>query len=255
MTNDTSFQPVRVRRPREQVETQIRKAILEGEFRTGDRLPSEATLARDFGVSRSTIREALRSLAESGFISTSPGASGGSFVEGIDHHALSTRFGDSVETIMRLGTLSFEEVAAVRLLLEVPSAGLAARNRTDAHLTELERVIQAEKETTSSDPAVAELNASFHRVIAEASGNRLLGALISALHGVTHPLAYIDTSPEVGRQSVIDHIRIVKAIREQDEDAATTAMEEHLRYLSDKAIADRATELVASNGSLDAADS
>lgn len=250
MTNaeGSPFQPTRVRRPREQVEYQIRQAILGGEFRTADRLPSEAALARDFGVSRSTIREALRSLSEAGLISTSPGASGGSFVQGIDHHALSTRFGESVETIMRLGTLTFEEVAAVRLMLEVPSARLAARNRGEEHLLELERIVDEEKRVKFSDPAVPGLNAAFHRVIADASGNRLLAALISALHGVTHPLAYIDTSPELGRQSVIHHIGIVKAIREQDEAAAAAVMEEHLKYLSDEAIADKAREIVAANG-------
>ncbi|MBS1888755.1 MAG: FadR family transcriptional regulator [Actinobacteria bacterium] len=246
---DSEFQPVRVRRPREQVELQIRSAILGGEFQTGDRLPSEAALARDFGVSRSTIREALRSLAEAGLISTFPGASGGSFVEGIDHHALSTRFGDTVETIMRFGTLNFEEVAGVRLMLEVPSARLAAHNRTDAHLEELEQIVDSEKTIAFSDPEVGELNAAFHRTIAEASGNRLLTALISALHGVTHPLTYIDTSPELSRQSVIHHIRIVRSVREQDEDSAAGAMKDHLTYLSDGAIAHRANETVT-NGAV-----
>lgn len=247
---DSTFQPVRVRRPREQVELQIRTAILAGEFRTGDRLPSEAALARDFGVSRSTVREALRSLAEAGLIATFPGASGGSFVEGIDHHALSARFGDTVETIMRFGTLTFEEVAAVRLMLEVPSARLAARNRGEDNLKELERIVEGEKAVSFSDPAVDELNAAFHQTIAEASGNRLLTALISALHGVTHPLTYIDTSPELGKQSVIHHIQIVRAVREHDEDAAVKAMQEHLTYLSNEAIVNHANKLVT-NGAAD----
>ena len=99
---------------------------------------------------------------------------------------------------------------------------------------------------------MAGLNERFHQTIAEASGNRMLAALISALHGVTHPLAYIDTSPQLGRQSVIHHIAIVKAIRAKEEKAAASAMEDHLNYLGDKAITEKATKLIAANGSLDA---
>lgn len=233
MTNqNVIFRPGRVKRPREQVEYQIRKAILAGEFTVGDRLPSESELARAFGVSRSTIREALRSLATAGLISTSPGATGGSFVEGVDHHSIAERLGESVSNVVQLGTLSYEEVADVRRLLEVPSARLAARNRSDDDLQRLHAIIDREKAVSVDDPEVPQLNASFHRVMAEASGNRMLSSLVSALHGVTHPLSYIDTSPTLGRESVIHHIRIASAVRDRDEDAAESAMEDHLAYLS-----------------------
>ncbi|MCA3749647.1 MAG: winged helix-turn-helix transcriptional regulator, partial [Rubrobacter sp.] len=75
-----AFKPAPVRRAREQVESQLREAILSGTFRSGDRLPSELELAKSFGVSRTTVREALGSLASAGLISKVPGASGGSFV-------------------------------------------------------------------------------------------------------------------------------------------------------------------------------
>jgi len=245
-TQDAAFRAQRVMRPQEQVESQIRKAILDGEFRSGERLPSAASLARNFGVSRSTVREALRALSEAGLITTSSGASGGSFVEAIDHHSLSQRFGESVENIMRLGSITYPEVADVRLMLEVPSARMAARARTEEDLAELTRIVEEEKRVAVADPAVPELNADFHRVIATASGNRLFAALISALHYVTHPLDYIDTSPEMGRESVIHHIRIVAAIRDRDEDAAAAATQKHLTYLREKAI-DRGVGLVSSD--------
>jgi DNA-binding FadR family transcriptional regulator len=231
--NEPGFQPERVRRPREQVELQLRKAILAGKFRAGDRLPSEAELARDFAVSRSTIREALRALSTAGLITTSPGATGGSFVEGVDHHSLGAKFGESVENIVQLGSLTYSEVAEVRSLIEVPSARAAARNREDEHLSQLDEILQREKDVQVSDPAVPDLNASFHQVVAAASGNRLMAALVAALHRATHPLTYIDTSPDLGRRSVIHHMRIVDAIRAQDEDAAAAAMADHLAYLRD----------------------
>src|ERR1700733_8238874 len=99
--NDTAFRPERVRRPREQVEHQMRSAILSGEFKVGERLPSEAELAKAFGVSRSTIREALHALKTSGLITTTPGATGGSFVEGVDHHSLAERFGEALANVVQ----------------------------------------------------------------------------------------------------------------------------------------------------------
>ena len=230
---DALFRPERVSRPREQVESQIRKAILTGTFQKGDRLPSEAELAKEFAVSRSTIREALRSLSTSGLISTSPGASGGSFVEGVDHRSLGTRFGESVQNIVQLGTLSYSEVAELRAMLEIPSARLAALNRKEEHLERLHDILDREKSVDVSDPAVPDLNVAFHQIVADASGNRLLAALISALHQVTSPLGYIETSPDLGRKSVIQHLQIVSAIRDGDAVMAVSAMEAHLHYLSE----------------------
>jgi GntR family transcriptional repressor for pyruvate dehydrogenase complex len=229
--NDTVFRPERVRRPREQVEHQMRSAILSGEFKAGERLPSEAELAKAFGVSRSTVREALHALKTSGLITTTPGATGGSFVEGVDHHSLAERFGEALANVVQLGTLSYAEVADVRRLLEIPSARLAAENRRPEHLDQLHDVIEKEKTVAVSDPEVPALNASFHRVLADASGNRMLAALVSALHRVTLPLSYIETSAALGRESVIQHIRIASAVRERDPDAAEAAMTAHLEYL------------------------
>ena len=229
--DDTPFHPERVRRPREQVEFQIRQAILSGDFKVGDRLPTEAELARGFGVSRGTVREALRALATAGLIASSPGASGGSFVEAVDHRSLGDRFGESLANVVQLGTLDYAEVAEVRRLLEIPSARLAARNRTDEHLEQLRDIIDREKTVLVTDPDVPSLNASFHAVLADAAGNRMLAALISSMHWVTHPLSYIEASPELGRESVIHHLRIASAVRDRDEEAAEAAMGAHLDYL------------------------
>ena len=222
-----------VMRPREQVETQLRGAILSGLFRDGNRLPSETKLAEQFKVSRATIREALRGLAEGGLISKIPGANGGSFVTYFDHHMLGDVVSDRLSNTLELGSISYDEVAAFRNLLEVPAARLAATNRTQEHLDGLHDVIEREKHASVSDPEVPMFNAEFHRIIAEATGNRLLASFVSALHRVTHPLAFIDTSPELGKQAVLHHIAIVSAVAACDPDRAAKSMEEHLDYLRD----------------------
>jgi DNA-binding FadR family transcriptional regulator len=226
-----SFQPAPVTRPRQQVESQLRSAILSGVFGRGERFPSEAKLAAQFKVSRATVREALRALVEAGLVSTVPGAGGGSFVRYFDHHKLRDLMSERLHSTLEFGSITYDEVATFRRLLEVPSAQLAAQNRTQFHLGALEALVGEERRTTVDDPRVPGFNAEFHGLVAEASGNRLLSAFVGALHRAAQPLAFIDISPEVGRQTVRHHIGILAAISAQDPDRATLAMNTHLDYL------------------------
>lgn len=223
------FEPVL--RPRQQVEKQLKEAILDGSFQQGDRLPSEGLLAEQLSVSRATVREALRSLVESGFITKKAGARGGSVVQYVDHHAVSRMLADRLGSTLELGSIDYGEVADFRNMLEVPSARLAAENRTEEQLEELRHIIDLEKEVKAGDASVPKLNEMFHSTLAEASGNLVLAASISALHRVTHPLAFIQRSEELGRDAVRHHIAITSAVQSQDPDAAASAMEQHLQYL------------------------
>src|SRR5262245_39424721 len=100
--NGTAILGQRVLRPRQQVEEALRKAVLNGQLRTGERLPPEAELARQFRVSRPTIREALSALESQGLIRKVAGAGGGSFVQTVDHHALGEIVQESVHNLLRL---------------------------------------------------------------------------------------------------------------------------------------------------------
>ncbi|WP_205620854.1 FadR/GntR family transcriptional regulator [Intrasporangium chromatireducens] len=213
------------------MEDALRKAVLDGQLRTGDRLPAETELARQFSVSRPTIREALSALESQGLIRKVPGAGGGSFVQAVDHTALGQVVQESMHNLLRLGSISFDEVAIVRQYLEVPAATLAATNRTDEDLEELQELLAEQKRRTVDDPMVAELDAQFHISIARMSGNRILAALVYALHRESEPVSYLDLSPEVGRDTFAQHRHIVAAIAEQDPGAAEAAITEHLTYL------------------------
>ncbi|NKQ56121.1 FadR family transcriptional regulator [Amycolatopsis sp. K13G38] len=225
------FRPEPVMRPRQQVEAQLRAAILSGVFGRGERFPSEAKLAEQFQVSRATIREALRALVSAGLISTVPGASGGSFVTYLDHHKLGELVSERLNNTLELGSIRYDEVAEFRNMLEIPVARLAAVNRTEAHLTRLHDIIEREKYASVDDPEVPNFNAEFHGVVADASGNRLVATFVAALHRVAHPLGFIETSEEVGRDAVRHHIAIVSAIKAQDPDLAEKRMTQHLEYL------------------------
>jgi GntR family transcriptional regulator, transcriptional repressor for pyruvate dehydrogenase complex len=226
-----AFKPRPVTRAREQVEKQIREAILSGTFKRGERLPSEAELAEKFAVSRTTVREALRSLASAGLIYKVPGATGGSFVQVIDHRSLGGMLGESVGNTLRLGTVEYEEVAQVRRLLEVPSAALAAANRTQEDIETLRGIVDRQKEVTFDHPEVPGLDIGFHSAIAEASGNRILASFVTALHAAVRPVLAKHLDAEAGRDTVLQHAAIVKAITAGEAQTAAGAMEKHLSYL------------------------
>lgn len=221
----------KVLRPRQQVEEALRKAVLDGQLHTGDRLPAETELARQFSVSRPTIREALSALESQGLIRKVPGAGGGSFVQAVDHKALGQVVQESMHNLLRLGSVSYDEVAIVRQHLEVPSATLAAQHRTQADLDELDAILKEQRKRTVDDPLIAELDAQFHTAIARMSGNRVLASLVYALHRESEPVGYLDLSPEVGRDTFLQHQKIVHAIAEQNEADAEQAITEHLTYL------------------------
>ncbi|MGW5382563.1 FadR/GntR family transcriptional regulator [Nocardia sp. NPDC003963] len=236
MSDPQAAQPVRtigqkVLRPREQVEDRIRQMVLSGELNSGEMLPPETTLAKQFNVSRTTLREALRSLTTQGLIHKVPGARGGNFVSSVDHHSLGTAVTESLHNLLELGSITFSEVAEIRQYLEVPAVRLAAANCTAKELEELYAVVEQQKSGSVEDPDIPELDEQFHSLIAQASRNRVLASFVAALHHETEPVHYLDLSPEVGRATVRQHRAIVDAISAKDPDAAEAAIVEHLSYL------------------------
>lgn len=220
-----------VRRPREQVEHTIREAILSGDLKSGEMLPPETELARQFGVSRTTLREALRVLSSQHLIRKVPGARGGNFVQAVDYKFLGQALMESMSNLMALGRVDFEEVAQVRQFLEVPAVRLAAETRSEADLGVLNSILHQQRTLSVDDPEVPDLDRKFHIAIAQSSGNRVLASLVSALHHATEPVSYLDLSSDVGRDTVKQHGAIVRAIEAQDPEAAEGAIIEHLTYL------------------------
>jgi DNA-binding FadR family transcriptional regulator len=213
------------------VESQLREAILNGHFAQGDKLPAETELASQFGVSRPTVREALGALVTSGLIRKIPGVTGGSFVNTVTPDSLSQMLSESMDTIVRIGALSIDEITEVRRVLEIPAAQWAARNRTQADLDEMKRVVEIQKKTTINDPDIPSYDLRFHTTIGRASGNRLLEAFIAAVHDATHPAQFLDVTKEVARKTVRQHIAIVGAIEANDPGMAGEAMREHLDFV------------------------
>jgi DNA-binding FadR family transcriptional regulator len=227
------FAPRPVTRPRQQVEEQIAQAILSGQFAQGEKLPPESQLADLFEVSRPTVHHALQGLAESGLIRKVPGTSGGSFVNSVTHEGLSTLLSESLVTTLRLGTLELSELTAVREILEIPAASLAATHHQGDDLKLLHEVLDKQRRTDTSDPEIPALDRRFHSTIARASGNRFLAALVVSVHSTSQPLSFLRLDEEVGRETVRQHSAILRAVESGDSDVASREMAKHLEFVKD----------------------
>lgn len=223
----------RVRPAYQQVADQLRELVTTGALRAGDRLPGEHELAQRFGVSRPTVREALRVLASQQLVHTERGASGGTFVSRVEVSGVS----DFLETTLGLLTdgadVSVRQMLEARDVLEVPAARLAAMRRDDEHLAEMEEAITREKVMRGRHDRFAE-HRHFHQVVVEASGNVLLGMMNEPLFRVLQSQFLRPSVPD-GFWSRVDHDHglLLEAIRDRDADAAGELMAEHLVALRD----------------------
>lgn len=230
-TPSKHFKARQVTRPRDQVEQQLREAILDGHFTQGEKLPAETELAQQFGVSRPTIREALGALVSSSLIRKVPGVAGGSFVNTVTPDSLGEMLSDSMGTILRIGALEIDEITEMRRVLEIPAARRAARDRSEEDVAAMYAVIEQQKATTLDDPNIPDYDCRFHTAIGDAAGNRLLSAFVGAVHRTTRPARFLEVTKEVAQKTIKQHIAIAAAIESQDPDSAADAMRDHLDYV------------------------
>ncbi|HEY5331960.1 MAG TPA: GntR family transcriptional regulator, partial [Solirubrobacterales bacterium] len=173
-SNESISLPVpRVKKAYEQVAEQLRDLMHRGVISSGDRLPSETALAKQFGISRSTVREALRRLSAEDLIVTRKGAQGGSFVTLPSVDNISGFVSANINLLTASDDVSLEEFLEARELLEVPAARLAAARSSGAQIGEVEDSIPADPGDLNTEQLFVH-NRGFHSAVIEASCNTLL---------------------------------------------------------------------------------
>ena len=221
----------RVRKSYEQVADQLRELIVTGTLQQGGRLPTETQLASDLGVSRATVREALRLLAAQGLVRTAKGQTGGSYVTlpTVDH--ISASLSSSVALLADARDLTLEELIEVRELLEVPAARLAARRRADGDVERLRATIPPDRPALDTQAEFVH-NRDFHATLIECCENRLLQIAAQPVFSALQTSLSRSGLPRVFHRSIhAHHGRIVEAVEAGDEDAAAAEMHEHLAFL------------------------
>ncbi|MFD0867734.1 FadR/GntR family transcriptional regulator [Paenibacillus residui] len=227
-----SVKQVKAQKSYEIVMDDIHSRIRSGELKPGERLPSVVDLAADYGVGRSTLREALSALKAMGFLEIRQG--GGTFV------SQTLPAGDESGSVqggfpaLFHQADSLKEMMEVRKVLETGCATLAARYRTGDDLAELSAIMRSMKENAGDDRKEEEADIRFHLAIAKASHNSLL---LQMMESLTHKLE--ETIKETrqlwfygeratANRLVKEHQDIYEAILRQQETTASRRMLEHL---------------------------
>lgn len=206
---------------------QLRDTILEGAVDVGDRLPSERELVEQTGLSRGSVREALRILEVEGLIRSRPGRYGGITVTQPDNSSMARMVGQFV----RSRRMPLRVLQEARETIEPALARYAALHRTEDQLAAIVALNEALANPALDRRAFAEMNMRWHNAVAEASRNDLLTALLYAMnHGVVAATSdEIYDRPEI-RAAVHDaHSRVIAAIAAGDGEAALRRMERHVR--------------------------
>lgn len=208
----------------------LRAQITSGKLRPGDRLPTEPQLCAQSGLSRSTVREALRLLTSQNLIVTTRGVTGGSFVAEPSPKKLAETLENGLGMLVANGNVQGVHLFDVRAMLEVPAAELAAGLRTEAHLADLAAAMfDPTDELDKVLPAIRE----FHTTIAAATGNPLLLLISESLFPSNDRQLILDAPAGYLPRVDAEHREILAALRDGDGPRAAAATRAHLDYLRD----------------------
>ena len=208
----------------QQLADRLRELVVSGERSPGERLPGEVELCEAYGVSRSTVREAIRLLEAQHLVVTSRGTTGGTFVARPGTDRISLDLGTSLDVLVAHDTVTVDQILEARRLLEVPAAALAAKRRDDGQLEELRRCVEAGRSA----------NEHFHKALLEASGNPLVEVMCEPLFGVLQGrLRRDEASADFWDTVDGDHRRLLELVEAGDAEGTAAEMERHLTNLAE----------------------
>jgi len=220
------FLPVKGKRAFEEVSSQIKELVFQGVLKPGDRLPPEAELAGKFNVGRQTIREALRILELSGFVTVQKGYGGGSLIKDTTLKKMTGLFLDAIQ----LERISIEELTVARLENERVILNYAIDLAEESDIKDLRKNIRLAKTKIDKKMMATEENFEFHKLLAKASKNNVLVILMELiLVALSHILSRRPPNLNTTRSAVQSHEDLLKAIIKKDREGALQLLENHLK--------------------------
>jgi GntR family transcriptional repressor for pyruvate dehydrogenase complex len=221
------YRTVRTSRLFEQIVQQVEDSILKGQLKPGDQLPAERDLAQSFGVSRTAVREAVKTLREKGLVEAYSGR--GTFVT----NGTSQAMRQSLDLMIRINPQEGSaNLAELRQVLEPEIAGLAAERVEEQLMTTMREAVAVMDRNLHDPGAYVEADLDFHLALAEAAGNPLILSLLDSIVGLLREqrsrIFRVDGGPERGQ---FHHKQILAAIERRNPEAAREAMRAHLRQV------------------------
>ena len=216
-----------------QVAENIRSAIMDGRLKVDERLPSEEDLARSFGISRPTVREALKRLAAQNLIHSKRGPTGGNFVKRPDPEGLSKAITGAATLLVGVGAFDIEEIITARRETETICCRLAAERPDPLFLALMEDEIRLQEDKSLSDEDFCASDVRFHRALVDSTGNGPLKLMMYTVIEAFIPITNMIVFRVRERRRVASlHRDILEGIRAEDAARAVTALGQLLDYVS-----------------------
>ena len=231
------FETVRYEKGAGVIVDQVRRAVLDGKLRAGDRLPPVRQLTQEFGVSRTTPREAVRVLEALGFLEIRKGAGGGPFVVEVDMRTAR----NALRNFLHFKHLSLEDLTEVRLILEPYLAEKATNQISKRRTQRLGRKCLEDRARGGSIGTFSyEYEIEFHRTLASVAGNPILLLMINFIEDLLKDVkGILKPGEDFSRRVVESHKRIYQIILRGDSIAAAAEMSRHVRDVGSDLIAVR----------------
>ncbi|MBV7276669.1 FadR family transcriptional regulator [Clostridiaceae bacterium UIB06] len=225
------FSPIKSTKVYEQVMEQIKKMIVDGSLKTGDKLPSERELVERFQVSRTSIREALRALQIIGLVECKQGE--GNYI----NHSFKNSLFEHLSMIFMIQESNPVEIIEVRRVIEVGTAAMAAKRITNEELESLEILVGVYGNSRDEEENV-KIDKKLHYEIAQASGNYLISNILNAISSL------IDSFIKDARKKILveernaeilakQHWEIYEALKNHNPKKASEAMKKHLEFTNE----------------------
>jgi GntR family transcriptional regulator, transcriptional repressor for pyruvate dehydrogenase complex len=230
-----TYTPVVTQSIPQQIAQQIEQSITDGTLKANEKLPTEEELASQFGVSRPTIREALKRLAAKSLIRSRRGPAGGTFVNRPSQEDMADDLKSSVALMVSMGEFDLSDIAETRHELERVCARLAAERRTDNELDRMAVEIDIQKDPDLSDEDFCASDVRFHRALVDATHNPAMQFQMFTVIEALQPVENLVIFQFRKRDKIIRHHEdILQAIRERDQHGAENAINEQMAYLRER---------------------
>lgn len=219
-----AFRVIRSTRAFEEIAAQIRGELANGRLKVGNRLPSERALSEQFGVSRNTLREALRSLEHAGLVRLQKGATGGAFITEATGESISTGLMD----MYHVGAIQPAQLTEARIWMESVIVREACLRATPDSLAELRANIAKAEAVKSDFELRSETHFEFHRILARMTGNPVMVILMDGMLTVLRH--FVRSIGDYENKFVLpSRHRFMKLMEARDVDGAVAEMEASLK--------------------------
>jgi GntR family transcriptional repressor for pyruvate dehydrogenase complex len=204
----------------------IKQMILSGDLAPGQRLPSERDLAAQLGVSRPSLREAIRALISLNILESRHGE--GTFISSLEPAILS----EPIDFVLRVNSEALFSLFEARRVLEAGIAALAAERATDLELAELDEFTSLGRQRLDDPEAFIEHDIAFHERLRAAARSPVLASLLSSVSALSIESRRLTSqSPLVRARALADHHAMVEALKAREPKAASELMVAHLEHV------------------------